>query len=123
MATGPAQYETIGPSSFLCLRPVWTFLFNILGPIGSGPIPFPSSVNKPLHMIPGVVLSQAAGGVAALVPESRRHGAGGAGAGGDGAEERGTAPEKPGAQTIRVSKRLPGTETVRVTATSNIPGE
>ena len=48
-------------------------------------------------------LSQAAGGVAALVPESWRRSPGGAGAGGDGAEEWGAGTQKPGAQTVRVS--------------------
>ena len=75
------------------------------------------------------LLSQAASGVAALVPESRRRSPGGAGAGGDGAEEWGAATQKPGAQTVRVSTPLktwssnsqgeyiplkPGAQTVRV---------
>ena len=29
----------MGPGSFPCLGPVWTFLYNILGPISAGPIP------------------------------------------------------------------------------------
>ena len=48
-------------------------------------------------------LWQAAGGVAALVPKSWRRNPGGPGAGGDGAEERGAAAQKSGAQTVRVS--------------------
>ena len=38
---GPAQYETMDPFSFQCLWPIWTFLYNIVGPIASSPIPVP----------------------------------------------------------------------------------
>ena len=33
----PAQWRTRGPGTYPCLRPVWTFLHNILEPIDSGP--------------------------------------------------------------------------------------
>ena len=42
------------PGFFLGLESMWTFLYNILGPISSSPIPVPAavlfqySVNKPL---------------------------------------------------------------------------
>ena len=49
--TGPAQWETMDPGSVPYLRPVQTFLCNILGPITPGPlpctVPVPCSVKKP----------------------------------------------------------------------------
>ena len=36
----------MGPASLHCIRQVWTFLYNILGPIALGAVPYlcPSSV-------------------------------------------------------------------------------
>ena len=47
--TGPAQQETMDPGSFPCLRPVWTFLHNLLVPVVPSNIPCTCSDFVPMQ--------------------------------------------------------------------------